>query len=48
MRLSQSGIIYGGLVWGWCWAFSREVDQYSFPHSEQAWMDKPQQIYEMC
>ena len=44
MRLSQSGIIYGGLVWGWCWAFSREVDQYS----EQAWMDKPQQIYKMC
>ena len=34
--------------WGWCWAFSREVDQYSFPHSEQPWMDKPQQIYKMC
>ena len=34
--------------WGWWWAFTREMDKYSFPYSGQTWMDRPQQVYKVC
>ena len=33
---------------GWCWAFTREMDKYSFPYSGQTWVDRPQQVYKTC
>ena len=33
---------------GWCWAFTREMDKYSFPYSGQIGMDRPELVYKMC
>ena len=32
---------------GWCWAFTREMDKYSFPYSGQIGMDRPELVYKI-